>query len=353
MENLVALLKTAYTGKRVLVTGHNGFKGSWLIALLSHLGADTHGISLEIQENSPFTEFHKQGVHKSHVIDIRNYEMLKKKIKLIDPEITFHLAAQPLVLESYKSPKDTFEINVQGTVNLLDIVTESDCLGVVVATTDKVYKNDDSGKFFNETDELWGRDPYSLSKTGAEIAVQAWQNLPRPVRQSFVTVRAGNVYGAGDRSADRLFPDLLQSISTKTTAIIRNPDSVRPWQYVLDPLLGYLLIGAKILNKSCLSSSYNFGPNEDSILSVSDFVNTLQRIRNFDYKIHFQADSLETRILRLDSTRALKELDWRPITSLDDGIRHSLELEASKLSIEACSKHVERYLLGADYFLVQ
>ena len=347
MEDLVNLLRKTYAGKRVLVTGHNGFKGSWLVSFLNGLGADVSGISLEIECESPFKEFHHEGKHHSYIIDIRNYGLLKHQINLINPEIAFHLAAQPLVLESYKNPRETFEINVQGTVNLLDVLTDTECLGVVVATTDKVYKNDDGGTTFRETDTLWGHDPYSFSKTGAELAVSAWRNLPKSGGCSFVTVRAGNVYGAGDRSADRLFPDLLRSIQTESTVQIRNPDSVRPWQYVLDPLLGYLLVGVKILNKSPVGLSYNFGPNEESFLSVSEFVNTLADISQLNYEMLDQVDTLESKILRLNSAKALEELNWQSTTSLEDGLRQTLELESTNLGVDACYSHVEKYLLNA------
>jgi CDP-glucose 4,6-dehydratase len=353
VENLVDLLRKSYAGKRVLVTGHNGFKGSWLVSFLNWLGADVSGISLEIASDSPFKNFHLQGKHRSHIIDIRNYEMLKYQIKLINPEIGFHLAAQPLVLESYKNPRETFEIDVQGTANLLDIVTDTDCFGVVVATTDKVYKNDESGRAFSETDTLWGHDPYSLSKSGAELAVSAWRNLPKSARCTLVTVRAGNVYGAGDRSADRLLPDLLRSIRAETTVQIRNPDSVRPWQYVLDPLLGYLLVGVKILNKTPVGLSYNFGPNEESVLSVSEFVHTLSGITQLNFEMLNQEDTLESKILKLDSTKALEELRWHSMTSLEDGLRQTLEIEASNLGVDACDSHIEKYLLNTHNSMVK
>lgn len=345
MEDLVTFLRKTYAGKRVLVTGHNGFKGSWLVSFLNWLDADVSGVSLEIADESPFKDFHNQGRHHSHNIDIRDFEMLKHQINLVEPEIVFHLAAQPLVLESYKNPRETFEINVQGTVNLLEVVTNTNCLGIVVATTDKVYKNDDSGTAFCETDTLWGHDPYSFSKTGAELAVSAWRNLPKSIPCSLVTVRAGNVYGAGDRSADRLFPDVLRSIKAKKAVQIRNPDSVRPWQYVLDPLLGYLLVGAKILIKAPVGPAYNFGPNVESILPVSEFVAALTKIEQLSYVTLDQVDDLESKILKLDSAKALKELNWKSITSLEDGLRQTLELEATGLDANACYSHVEQYLL--------
>lgn len=353
MESLVDQLRSAYAGKRVLITGHNGFKGSWLVALLEYLGAEIHGISLEISDDSPFEEFHEQNKHKSYVIDIRNFALLKGQVEDINPEIVFHLAAQSLVLDSYKRPRETFEVNIQGSVNLLDSITNTDCLGVVTTTTDKVYRNDNSGMIFKEFNDLWGHDPYSLSKTGVELAVAAWRNLPRSRNCEFVTARAGNVFGPGDRAKHRLLPDLLHSIRSNSIAEIRNPESIRPWQYVLDPLFGYLLLGSKILNKQKVNNAYNFGPSGDSFISVLEFVHKLNEIKGLEFTVNNQKLDLESSILKLDSTLAEDELGWRGTTSLVSGLQYSVALDHAQIGVTTCLDHVESYLLSAQNSLME
>jgi CDP-glucose 4,6-dehydratase len=353
MESLVGQLRSTYAGKRVLITGHNGFKGSWLVALLEYLGAEIHGISLEIGHDSPFEEFHKQNNHASHIIDIRNFALLKARIEIINPEVVFHLAAQSLVLDSYERPRETFEVNVLGSVNLLDSILNTDCLGVVTTTTDKVYRNDNSGMVFKESDELWGHDPYSLSKTCVELAVEAWRNLPKSKDCQFVTARAGNVFGPGDRAKHRLLPDLLHSIRSQSIAEIRNPESVRPWQYVLDPLFGYLLLGSKILNRQKVNNTYNFGPSEDSFISVLEFVNKLTEIREFEFTILKQKSNMESTNLKLDSALAEDELGWRGTTSLVSGLQHSIALDHSQIGVTMCLTHVENYLISTQNSLMK
>ena len=353
MENLVENLRASYKGKRVLVTGHNGFKGSWLVAFLNYLGAEVYGISLEINEDSPFKDFHHNSNHTSFTIDIRNLIEFRTRILNINPDLVFHLAAQSLVLDSYEKPRETFEVNIQGSINLFDSLTETNCLGVVVATTDKVYRNIDEGKIFKESDALWGHDPYSLSKTGVELAITAWRNLPSTNSCEFIAVRAGNVFGPGDRARNRLLPDLLSSIRSGSVAKIRNPKSIRPWQYVLDPLLGYLLLGTRMLERNETNFAYNFGPSEDASVSVLDFVLKLQEISDFKFEIENSELKLESKILKIDSTLAKYHLGWRSITSLSSGLKHSVEIDQSQLSVAACEGHVVDYLFTAQDSLVQ
>lgn len=348
MENLVEKLKLVYSGKRVLVTGHNGFKGSWLVALLKSLGAEVHGISLEIKPDSPFKEIHDQICDASYTLDIRSFALLKSQIGKIKPDLVFHLAAQSLVLDSYEKPRETFEVNIQGTVNLLDSVINTTCLGVVAATTDKVYKNDNLGMVFKESDELWGYDPYSLSKTGAEIAMDAWRNIPSYTNCGLVTARAGNVFGPGDRAKNRLIPDLMHSIRSHSVAEIRNPSSVRPWQYVLDPLLGYLLIGFRILKNEEVKNAYNFGPSQESFLSVMEVVEKLHEIEHFEFSIAKQQMDLESTNLKLDSTLAENELGWCSATPLMTGLQFTVLMDHPQISARKCLEHVEEYLISAQ-----
>jgi CDP-glucose 4,6-dehydratase len=344
LEDLVNQLKGTYAGKRVLVTGHNGFKGSWLVALLNHLGAEVHGISLEILEDSPFKFFHSQSKHFNYVQDIRDFNSLEKLVKEINPDVVFHLAAQALVLDSYTNPRETFEVNVLGTANLLDSLDSIPCHGVVVVTTDKVYKNDNSGKSFREDDELWGHDPYSLSKTGTELVVSAWKNLSRASTKRIVSVRAGNVIGPGDRSGNRLLPDLIRAIKNKSTVVIRNPESIRPWQYVMDPLIGYLILGSRILEGRDTAPAYNFGPQDSSIVTVNEIVEMILRMENFSVETIIDHSNRESRLLILNSELAKNDLSWESTTNLHDSISFTLLLDDSVMTESQIMSHIEQYL---------
>lgn len=345
MENLVNQLKSAYAGKKILVTGHNGFKGSWLVGLLNYFGAKVLGVSLPISENSPFNSFHTHGPHSSHTIDIRDFQVLKEFISANQPQIVFHLAAQSLVLDSYINPRETFEVNVQGTANLLESITNTSCKGVILTTTDKVYRNQEQGFKFKETDELWGHDPYSLSKTGTELVASAWRNLPSTNKCKLVTVRAGNVIGPGDYAKNRLLPDILRGLRNGSETQIRNPDAIRPWQYVLDPLIGYLLVGYNVITNGPLSNSYNFGPTDESFVSVRDLVTKVNLIRPIRFNISQSSVGLESKILKIDSTLAQQELDWRSKTDLDTALKYSIELNNSEIDSEVINNHIENYLL--------
>jgi len=344
MESLVDQLRSTYSGKRVLITGHNGFKGSWLVAQLNSLGAEVYGISLEAPVNSPFLQFHLDGVHVSYVQDIRDFNSLKEMIVDIDPEIVFHLAAQSLVLDSYHRPRETFEINVQGTANLLDSTLGTSCLGVVVATTDKVYRNENLGAEFKESDELWGHDPYSLSKTGTELVVAAWRNLATNNECKLVSVRAGNVFGPGDRAHHRLIPDLVRGMSTGEEIQIRNPDSVRPWQFVLDPLLGYVLAGSRILRGDTLGKAYNFGPEPEAFITVGEFVMMFSKLRAIKFRYDPSDSILESKVLKLNSSLAKTDLQWKPNVSLHNGLKLLIALEGDQIS------QTQMYSLVSEHF---
>jgi CDP-glucose 4,6-dehydratase len=346
LEDLVSKLKTAYSGKRVLVTGHNGFKGTWLVALLKSLGAEVYGLSLQIESNSPFKVFHASGNHNSIIQDICDFPGLTRVINQINPEVVFHLAAQSLVLDSYEKPLETFRVNVIGTANLLEATLNKSCKGIVVVTTDKVYKNDNEGLTFKETDILWGHDPYSLSKTGTELVVSAWRSLPTIGKRQIVSVRAGNVFGPGDRANNRLLPDLVIGLKTGQETIIRNPESIRPWQFVLDPLMGYLIVGMRILSEQELCEAYNFGPDEKSFISVHELVEIFRKIAPLPIKLINDEKGLEAKILKLDSSLAISDLGWIPVTTLSQGIEISLEIEDDEISAEAIRSFIANYLLN-------
>ena len=264
-----------WKNKKVLVTGHSGFKGSWLVIWLNKLGAKVSGISLT-PETKPnlFTEANIEKICHSQFIDIRNLEKVKAQILSIQPQIIIHMAAQPLVRESYKSPISTFETNVIGTVNILESIQYCNSVeAAILITTDKVYKNNEDGKPYSEDDQLGGHDPYSASKAAAEIVIESYKKSFFDERNiSISSARAGNVIGGGDWSKDRLIPDLIRSWQTNSTLNVRNPDSVRPWQHVLEPLAGYLFLAEDTFQNLELCGPYNFGPCKKDIGSVKDVV---------------------------------------------------------------------------------
>ena len=278
MEDLVAGDAPAaafWRGKRVLLTGHSGFKGSWLTLWLNRLGADVTGISLR-PATAPnlFNEARVETLCQSHFCDIRDAAALAALIRAARPEIVFHLAAQPLVRASYKEPRETFATNVMGTVNVLDALRG--LAGVRVAlmvTTDKVYRDDGSGVPYREEDALGGYDPYSASKAACEMAIASYRDSFLAAQGVAVaSARAGNVIGGGDWSQDRLIPDAVRAWQAGRPLEVRRPKAVRPWQYVLEPLSGYLTLAQALWERPGLAGAYNFGPPPDESLTVRDLI---------------------------------------------------------------------------------
>lgn len=318
MANLAVMDFEVFKGKRILVTGHSGFKGSWLTVWLQMLGAEVMGYS---DFNSNFKHHsllsYPGGVEN---LEIRNFEALKSKLTSFMPDFIFHLAAQPLVSEGYKQPLDTWDINFNGTLNLLrSLDSRSNLRGVVIVTSDKVYLDNGNTSPHIETDPLGGHDPYSASKAAVEFLVasflqgkSSWNQVIPPL----VTVRAGNVIGGGDFSKDRLFPDIYSSFVEEKPLKIRMPNAVRPWQHVLDCLYGYLLLGARMLNDDLPEyRTYNFGPTENSSLRVSKIISIAQTYfaLNLETGQHLNSDSfIERRELNIDSRRARQALGWSP-----------------------------------------
>lgn len=294
----------------VLIIGHTGFKGTWLTLLLEKLGVELAGISLPADTSSMYSKLNRYGQINEYFQDIRKADAIEKLIQKIKPKYIFHLAAQPLVLNSYKSPSETFETNVMGTVNVLNAATKLDnCEHIVVSTTDKVYKNDDSGQRFTENSALGGKDPYSWSKVGTEAAVGAWQQIALVNGGPKITsVRAGNVIGGGDQAENRLLPDLIKSLSSNSNILLRNPQSTRPWQHALDPLWGYVLA----LTAESTESAFNFSPDGKS-LTVLEVANIATSTWGSNTKIDFdpQQAKLESNTLELDSSLAMSKLNWR------------------------------------------
>ena len=300
----------------VLVTGHTGFKGTWLTLLLEKLGIEVVGFSLSPEKDSLFDRADRTGAIKEVFADIRDYELLNTYITSIKPSAIIHMAAQPLVLESYRLPKETFDVNVMGTVNVLDLAFKADSVkAVVVVTTDKVYRNDNSGRAFIESDPLEGKDPYSASKVGTETAVAAWQQIQSiSGGPKVVAVRAGNVIGGGDWGDNRLLPDLIRSFSSGQKMAVRNPASTRPWQHVLDPLIGYVSALEAILGGEKISS-VNFGPDTQSI-AVSEVVRvaveTWGLATNIELDSSMPKNTTEAISLDLNPNYAKQALKWEP-----------------------------------------
>ena len=296
-----------------LVTGHTGFKGAWLSLKLTLLGHKVSGISLDPQEKSLFNEASLAEIFENDCrIDIRDSKRIKEAVVKIKPDVIIHLAAQPLVRESYRIPAETFEINVIGTLNVLGAIRDLEGLkAVLIITTDKVYKNLNHLRGYVESDELGGDDPYSASKAAADIATQSWAKSFAGVPISIA--RAGNVIGGGDWAIDRLIPDLANSYSNGLVPTVRNPNSIRPWQHVLDCLDGYLLLIDKMVSEG-ISGQWNFGPSLEKKFTVLDVINEFSENWGVDgdskYLLDTQRGPHETNYLLLDSTKARNELKW-------------------------------------------
>ena len=311
----------------ILITGHTGFKGSWLTFLCKQLGLQVYGLSLPAETGSMYERLDLSGTNPEVYCDIRDSKKIFKAINEIEPAAIIHLAAQPLVLESYRSPIQTFETNVMGTANILDAATKIKSVKIVgVATTDKVYLNANLGNSFKEDSPLGGKDPYSASKVGTEQVVNAWQQISKLHNgPRIVSMRAGNVIGGGDFANDRLLPDLIRASLFNMPTEIRNPDSTRPWQHVLDPLLGYLLFIEASLSGN-KTTALNFSPKEKS-LSVSEIVDIFNsRFPTVNVKLKRDSDPVkEAKLLELDSTLATRQLQWNPKLTQEKAINQTID----------------------------
>ncbi len=327
-------LRQAFAGRIVLVTGNTGFKGSWLTLWLLELGATVIGFSID--EGHEHGLFSKAGLkHRLiHVAgDVRDQAQVQSVFTQHCPEYVFHLAAQPLVRESYENPLETFRTNVQGTVNLLEAVRHSPTVkSAVFITSDKCYKNKEWLWGYRESDELGGFDPYSASKGCAELAIDSYLNsfFRHPGKPGIASVRAGNVIGGGDWGAERLVPDCIRALQRRETIKVRNPLHTRPWQHVLVPLSGYLLLAARLSENKKLSGSWNFGPDMASVISVRELVEKViaeWREGSWISGVGQQQDSPkhETGFLSLDYSKAYFTLGWKPLLSVDEAIRMAVE----------------------------
>ena len=330
MEKMV-VDRQFWGGKRVFLTGHTGFKGGWIAHWLSDIGASVHGFSLEAPTiPNFFTETDlKKRISSSVIGDIRNPGQLTDAMNHARPEVVIHMAAQPLVREAYKTPVDTFATNVLGTVNLLDACRKVGTVKAIVnITTDKCYENREWIWAYRENDRLGGYDPYSSSKACAEIATAAYRNsFLAELGIQVATVRAGNVVGGGDWADDRLIPDFLRALDAGKTLQIRSPNAIRPWQHVLEPLSGYLMLAEKLVTDgAAFSEAWNFGPDEKDAKPVAWIVEHLcNQMPGAKWEVETVQQVHEAGMLKLDSARAKSKLGWSPRWNLEVALTKTIE----------------------------
>ncbi len=358
MEDLVT--QDFWRGRRVFLTGHTGFKGSWLALWLNELGAEVTGYAL-----APPTEPNLYSIARigetlhSVIADIRDAQALGMAMQVARPQTLLHLAAQPLVSEGYADPVGTYATNVMGTVNVLDAARRCcDLESIVVITTDKCYDNRESLHDYSEADPLGGRDPYSSSKACAELVAAAYrasycqaESAPR-----IATARAGNVIGGGDWAANRLLPDLLRAFAEGSSACLRHPDAVRPWQHVLDPLVGYLLLAEKLTRDPAFARAWNFGPALADCMPSGALADLAARHWSPAARWHSEPSKLphEAQLLRLNTDAAQQMLKWRPKWPLNEAVRHTVAWHRAWLSghdMQSFSRdQIQQYLRTTQTF---
>ena len=335
--SLEYLFNGIFKNKTVFVTGHTGFIGSWLVLWLQSLGAKVIGYSLEPPTKPSLFETLSLENEITHIIgDIQDKQNLSDNIEKHKPEIVIHLAAQSLVRASYEDPSKTFQTNILGAVNILDSIRKLDYVkACVIMTSDKCYQNLNSNHFHKETDPLGGNDPYSASKGAAEIITNSFRNSffntekNHDKNTGIASVRAGNVIGGGDWARDRIIPDCITALTTDKKIRVRNPLSIRPWQFVLEPISGILWLSSKLYtNPKTYSTAWNFGPNQTNKITVEKIVQNIIKIWNrgdwVDVSKESKDQSIESVSLLLDSTKALNSLEWKTIYSLETAINETI-----------------------------
>ncbi len=346
-----------FKGIKILVTGHTGFIGSWLSIWLNELGANVIGYALPPyteEDNFVLTNLEKKIRHK--IGDIRNFEDIINTFNNYQPEIVFHLAAQPIVRKSYKVPKETYDVNIGGTVNILEAFRQTpSCKLLLNFTSDKCYKNKEKTEGYKETDQLGGYDPYSSSKACSEQVTQAYINSFFGENQSkkpkyVASIRSGNIIGGGDWQEDRLIPDCMKAIKKNQKILIRNPTHVRPWQYVLEPIRGMLMLAKKLWEEnSNYVGAWNFGPNPNFVYSTLDVVKlALKYLEKPIYEIQLGNSSIEfheTKLLLLDCSKAESLLHWKPVLNIEEIIKFVFDwYTEEKISYNYDVKQINDYL---------
>lgn len=350
---------TFWNGKRVFVTGHTGFKGSWLCLWLSHMGAKVYGYSSGVPSQPSLYEQANVGRFlTSHDGDVRNFSELAAALKDADPEVVFHLAAQSLVRSSYEDPLGTYATNVMGTANLLEAVRQTTrARAVVIVTSDKSYLNQEWTWPYRETDTLGGYDPYSNSKACAELVTAAYRTSFFNVTEygkahnvGVATARAGNVIGGGDWARDRLIPDCIRALGAHQEIVIRSPDAVRPWQHVLEALSGYLVLAQKLsLDGIQYAEAWNFGPDQSDVRTVEWVVGRVCELwgNSLGYRVDTGSKPHEASLLRLDSSKAKIRLGWSPKWDVERALVTTMEwvtgIDRSEDIAELCFRQIREY----------
>jgi len=325
------MFSNIFRDKKILVTGDTGFKGSWLSLWLSEMGAQVFGYALppnHVDDNFLICELKNRVAHENG--DIRELPDLIAYFDEIKPDIVFHLAAQALVLESYSDPHTTFATNIMGTVNLFEAVRKTPSVKVVInVTSDKCYTNNEWVWGYREKDPLGGHDPYSASKSASEVVTASYISsyFSKPSTPNVASVRAGNVIGAGDWAENRIIPDFFRAIQQQTPLVIRNPSATRPWQHVLEPLSGYLLLAAKLFQEGeKFQGAWNFGPMDIMNRSVEDLIAELLKKDNcLEYSVQPNQDAIESHLLKLDISKAVKSLGWMPVLDFEKTVELTAE----------------------------
>ncbi|MFK5997132.1 MAG: CDP-glucose 4,6-dehydratase [Rhodobacterales bacterium] len=350
MESLV--LNPFWENKRVLLTGHTGFKGSWMSLWLHRLGAQVFGYALEPDTDPAlFDQLDLAGSINHHIGDINDADALAAYVKDIKPDFVFHLAAQSLVLRSYRDTLDTWNTNVMGTANLLEALRNAaqPCT-VVVITTDKVYRNLETGRAYVETDRLGGIDPYSASKAGAELVVDSYRSLyaQEDLPIALATARAGNVIGGGDWCENRLLPDIARALAQGRSVETRNPNAVRPWQHVLEPLSGYMLLAQKLSTDKTLAEAFNFGPVPDDNRTVEEVIKTALKTWHGSYHTKVNTDAPhEAGLLKLSIDKAHTSLGWQPKWDFELAVANTMtwykETAAGRPALDITLEQINAY----------